>query len=534
MKQLIFARAGRLIAAFALVAASSACVTKTIATDPTKSPPTQGQSPVVLSTVSNTAEVRGFDKIRLVRLSEKGENPLAGVTFDKYELLRVAPGMARDTALFVGNLPAGNYYITDLVDTRSNRKLDVSGGRQNPLGVFTVTAGAPVDLGRLIVTPLNTGVLHGRSKLVRSNAELLQRYSPDYARLFAVPVQGGWTKPPLETDRVEEFALARPVGADCMAELDDGRVAAASRLGSVLLRNLDGRWNIMRGPGIESLLCVLPVTLPDADLLAVGEFGALLKHVPGGTTLTPVDRGNLPVGNLMRIYGNPNVGWYVAHQDGDRLTFFHSKRLVGGDWQSVGSESVKAAFWGGEKQFFMWPTATGFAYSLYKGPMHFYDYATGAWTKRQVPENRRLVDLVVSPNNVLSVETIKGGMATAFGAVHVSRDDGRTWAAVEGPFKVMRSPAVQLADGTLLLYAGEVFGDVLLQASSDGGKTWKARPKHEQGVQMVALKSGGLLAYDSGYTGVFSIHSSRDGAQTWTPEYTTFDSKLLEMLIGPK
>ncbi|WP_338759115.1 sialidase family protein [Massilia sp. METH4] len=534
MKQNTFARAVRLIATLALAVAVSGCVTKTIATDPTKAPATQGQSPVVLSTTSNTAEVRGFDTIRLVRFSEPGENPLAVVTIDTYELRRVAPGMARDTALFVGNLPAGKYYITDLVDARSNLKLNVSRARHDTLGVFAVTAGAPVDLGRLIVTPLNTKVLHGRSRLVQSNAELLKRYSPEYARLFTVPVQGGWTKPPLETDRVEEYALTRPVGADCMSELDDGRVAAASRLGSVLLRDRGGRWNIVRGPGIESLLCVLPVTLPDADLLAVGEFGALLKHVPGATTLTPVDRGNLPLGNLMRIYGNPNVGWYVAHQDGDRLTFFHSRRLEGGDWQSVGSESVKAAFWGGEKQFFMWPTPTGFAYSLYKGPMHFYEYATGAWTKRPLPESRRIVDLFVSPNNVLSVETIKGGMAKAFGAVHVSRDDGRTWTAVEGPFKVMRSPAVELADGTLLLYAGEVFGKVQLQASGDGGKTWKARPENGQGGQMLPLNSGGLLAYDRGYTGVFSIHSSKDGAQTWTQEYTTFDSKFLEMLSGQK
>lgn len=529
MKQAHFAHAGRLIAALALAAALFGCVTKTVATDPTKAAPAAGQSPVVVSITSNTGQIRGFDTIRLTRFTSADANPLAVLHVDKYELRRVAPGMARDTALFVGNLPAGDYMFAELVDTRSNQKLDVHGHLFSSLGTITVKADAPVDLGRLIVTPLNSKVLYGRSERNKSNADLLKRFSPDYARLFAVPVQGGWSKPrPLE-DRVEEYALARPVGADCLTEMDDGRVAAASRLGAVLLRDRNEQWSTLRGPGIESLLCVLPVALPDADLLAVGEFGVLLKHVPGTTALTPVDTGNLPPGNLLRIDGNAGAGWYVAHQDRDQLTFFHSTRLEGGDWKPVGKESVKAAIWGGERQFFIWATKAGFAYSLYKGPMHVYEFATGTWSKRALPKGGRVVDLQVSPNDLLSIQTIKGSM-NMFGNAYVSSDDGRTWTEAGSNLKVIRSPVVQLSDGTMLMYASvDTFGKIELQASRDGGKTWTPRPPHESARMMTALKSGTVLLYDLGGSGVLTIRSSKDGGMTWTPEYTTFDSNFVEL-----
>ncbi|QGZ38345.1 hypothetical protein IP92_01344 [Pseudoduganella flava] len=528
MKQLNLARSVRLIAAFALTAMLAGCVTKTIATDPTKGPVAPGQSPVVVSITSNTGQIRGFDTIRLTRFSEPG-NPIAALTIDKFELRRVAPGMARDTALFVGSLPAGNYMFSELVDVRSNQKLNVTGHRASSLGKITVTADAPVDLGRLIVTPLNSKVLYGRSALVQSNADLLKRFSPDYARLFAVPVRGGWSGARPADDHVEEYALARPVGADCMTEMDDGRVVAASRLGAVLVRDKHAQWSTLRGPGIESLLCVLPVTLPDADLLAVGEFGALLKHVPGTTALTPVDTGNLPPGNLLRIAGNAGAGWYVAHQDRDQITFFHATRLEGGDWKPIGRESVKAAFWGGERQMFIWTTRTGFAYSLYKGPMQRYDFASGTWSKHPLPDGRRLVDLQVSPNGLLSVETIKGRM-NMFGNAYVSNDDGRTWTEAGSNLKVIRSPVLQLPDGTMLMYASvDTFGKVELQASRDGGKTWTPRPPHEYARMMAALKSGTVLLYDQGDSGVLTIRSSQDGGATWTQEYTTFDSNILEL-----
>jgi hypothetical protein len=61
----------------------------------------------------------------------------------------------------------------------------------------------------------------------------------------------------------------------------DGSVAVASRLGTVLMRSQQGRWRALRAPGLESVLCVLPVDLPDAELVAVGEFGTLLRKARG-------------------------------------------------------------------------------------------------------------------------------------------------------------------------------------------------------------------------------------------------------------
>lgn len=530
MNQFFAAATRRLLAAIAIASGISGCATTSMVGDPLKSPPVAGESPVVVSITSNTGQIRGFDTIYLTAYAPSTvPGAPSKPSMNTHIMSRVAPGMARDTALFVGKLPAGEYEIRELADLRSHKSLRVSGQSNGRLGMLTVSGDAPVDLGRLIITPLNEKVLYGRSERVTSNQELLTRFSPEYARLFAGQVKDGWNAPRSEDDEVERYALSRPVGADCVTELDDGRVAAASRLNTVLMREKDGRWHAARGPGIESLLCVLPVRLPDADLLAVGEFGALLKHAPGATTLTPVNTGNLPPGNLVRIAGNAVAGWYVAHQSGDDITLFHSVRLEQGDWKPVKHESVKASLWSGATQFFMWTTQNGFAYSLTGGPLQFFDFTTGQWTERALPENRRLTDMRIGANNLLSVLTgVSGGFGGVFGKVHVSNDEARTWTEIEGPYKVKIAPVVQLADGTMLLYGGALT-KAELQASRDGGKTWAHHADYEHGRLMVPLKSGTVIDMDLGQFGVFDIGVSVDGARTWQTGYSTFDRKFYEM-----
>jgi hypothetical protein len=520
----------RLSCAALLLGSLTACqITQTVS-DPVRSQPAAGESPVVVSITSNTAQLESFDTLELTRLSPRGmAGAVQSLVMQNYSLRRAAPGMARDTSVFIGRLPAGEYYLTKLHNGQTMLKL----GSASSIGVFTVAADSPVDLGRVIITPMASRILVGRSARVTANGDLLRRYSPEHARLFAGPTAPGWNGPRDAADRVEEFALSRPIGADCMSELADGRVVAASRMGTLLLREKTGRWDTLRAPGIESLLCVLPVQLPDADLLAVGEFGALLRHAPGAATLAPVDTGNLPPGNLLRIVGNPAAGWYIAHQGGDTVTIFHSRQLERGTWTVLTQAGIGGNLWNGANKFTMWPTREGFAWNVSGSPLHFYDFASGRWTDRPLPDNRRLISMEVSPTNLLSVVTKATGFGSVFGKVHVSGDDGRSWTEVASPFSIKDSPVVQLPDGSMLLDGG-VSGKTELHASSDGGKTWHRHADYLPGRYPHAFGSGLMIDASSAWSGISSLRSSSDGGRNWTVEYSTFDPAALGALLGSK
>ncbi|WP_175016788.1 sialidase family protein [Massilia sp. YMA4] len=516
--------AARLLALSA-TAALTGCTT--MATDPAKTGPVAGQVPVILSITSNTGQVRGTDLIHLDRFDTPGAATAAAGS-QSYTLRRVAAGIGRDTAAFVGNLPPGEYELTQFLDLGTHKSLRLGDSQRAALGRFTVAGSTAVDLGRVIITPLNEKVLVGQSTSLPSNRALLPRLPADYARLFAGTAGQAWSVAPEAALPVERYALNRPVGADCVTELADGRVVAASRLGALLVRATDGRWSALRGPSLESLLCVSPVALPDADLLAVGEYGTLLRHAPNGDKLIPVDTGNLPPGDLVRIEGSAGAGWYVAHRDGSALTIFRSDRLEAGDWQVVARESLAFSFWHGGVGFWMWPTKDGFGYSTSAGPLRFLDFATRQWRERALPDNRRLIDIRHSPTGLLSVLTSPGGgMGGIFAKVHTSLDGGEHWTAIESPFKVVISPVTQLANGTMLMYGGAMT-QAELQSSTDNGKTWSRLADYQHGQVFHALKSGLLVDADLGQFGIFDLRSSGDGGRHWKIEYTTFDRAFYE------
>ena len=499
-----------------LAATLLACASTTVSVDPLKTAPAPGQSTVAVSVTANTGQIRGFDEVRVRRAGSD----------DTYVLRQVAPGMARDTTLFVGVLPAGEYEFASMRDTRAQKLLALSANGIATIGRFSVAGGQPVDLGRLLITPVNNNFLYGRAPMAGNNQRLMQRYAPDYLRLFAAGAQRGWTGERNAQDRVEEYATFRPVGADCISEMADGSVVAASRLGAVLQRNAGGSWRVLRSPGLESLLCVLPVDLPDADLLAVGELNTLLRRAPGASTLAPLDTGNLPPGSLLRIAGNASAGWYVALLQGGLVTIFHSKALEQGDWKPVRQEQLYHSKWYGASQFWMWPTAQGLAYAVTAGPVHMLDFASGQWSKRALPNDWQIADIRTNPTGMWGLLALPPGGDQA-PLAFTSRNMGQDWEALKLPLAARLAPPQQTADGTLLAYGGNG-GKYELLASRDAGRNWASVAQFEAGRTLFPLKSGGLLDTDMGLQGVSAIMYSPDGGRTWQTEYTNYNPKAAD------
>jgi hypothetical protein len=321
----------------------------------------------------------------------------------------------------------------------------------------------------------------------------------------------------------------RPVGADCTSELADGSMVAASRLGALLVRSPQGRWRVLGSPGMESLLCVLPTALPEAELVAVGEFGTMLRKPRGSDELLSVNTGNLPPGNLIHLAGNPQAGWYLVHQNGDDITLYHARQLEGGDWQALRKENIALSIWSGRNAIWAWHDDLGMGYALSTGGIYHLDFATAAWSKGAAPASARLVTYRRGLNGTVGILTSPGGgFAGVFASVYFSRDDGKSWMPINAPFNVKVSPVVQLKDGRLVM-AGGVFGKAELQISSDDGKTWTRHADYELARTFMPLANGDILDFDSGQFGVFTIRRSVDDGKTWQVEYSNFDRAAYEL-----
>jgi hypothetical protein len=463
---------------------------------------------------------------RISELQAKGEPDVT----QHFILKQVVPGMARDTSLFIGALPPGEYYFDSFSDSKTNKILRIPAASKL-LDHFVVGSTTPVDLGRLVVTPLNTNVVYGRSKKVSNNTVLMQRFSPRHAALFAAGTESGWKTGPDGSagDAVEGYAMAKPVGADCITELADGSVIAASRLGTVMRRSSSGRWGGFRSEGLESVLCVIPSDLPDTELIAVGEFNTLLRKPRKENKLVAVDTGDLPPGNLLRIYGSAQAGWVVAQQRDTEITLYHSQQLESGKWTALRKESIAPNFWSGGSAFWTWKTATGFGYVTSAGPFRFYDEKTASWTEAPVPNNARIINISENPNGEFGLLTSPGGgFGGIFATAWFSKDQAKTWKTVELPFKIKAYPVQFTMDGAMLAPGG-VMATQELQISRDEGRSWTHHAPYDLERRFVVLKNGDMIDVNGGAFGLFSIRASKDGGKTWHYEYSNFDKAAYDM-----
>jgi hypothetical protein len=95
----------------------------------------------------NTAQVNQFDQLTVRKLPAPGA-PQTAVR-EQHVLRQVSQGLARDTSLFVGSLPEGEYTFDRMVDVDTNRALNMGEGGRRLLGNFRVKAGARFGLARI-------------------------------------------------------------------------------------------------------------------------------------------------------------------------------------------------------------------------------------------------------------------------------------------------------------------------------------------------------------------------------------------------
>ncbi|MBI5926194.1 MAG: hypothetical protein HY836_11395 [Aquabacterium sp.] len=493
-----------------------------VANVPGKDAVSANQGVLMLSVTSNSPRSGQFDSVVLERVDQT-----AGFTI-RYQLNQVSKGLARDTALYVGAVPAGSYKIARFnvgyPGVPGSIFVELNPAAQDRIGRLNVKPGETQDLGRLVVTNLSGGVLVGRSELIKSNVELVKRFATD-AAMYAEHVNGsGWDSRRDPADRTEEFALETPAGANALCELSSGEVVAASRVGSILVRNWVGKWRRIGIDGLESLLWLKPVEEPGNRLVAVGEFNTIVKV---GEDWIPqrLSAGNLPPGNLIYVDGNSKVGWYVALSTRNKVTIYRADSIDKGDWKPVRAADVSYSMWNGASNFWAWPTAEGFGYALSNGELHWFNFSSGNWTQTSAPERRRISDVQPSPNGALGLlSSPGGGLGGFFAGVHFTLDRGKSWQTIDSPFKVNEKAPVLLASGALLMQ-GSALSEKDLYYRAQSSDAWtKMSANVYISEQLVELPTTGLFAIDDGSTasGYASIRRSIDDGRTWQIEYSNF------------
>jgi len=514
------------LAIAALLGLGSACAPPTtVVAAPTASSLTAGEGVVLVSLTANTARSGQFGSLEVRRAEAPGQ------PVHDYLLTQVSEGLSRDTSLFIGSLPPGEYTFSRL--HAGQQFVALGQGSQALLGRFRVEADQTVDLGRIILTGLNSKILLGRSVKAMDNGDLLRAVSPDRLPLLERKKGEGWLAPRGKDDLVEAYAQSQPVGADGLTELAEGYVAGGSRMGMLLVRHPAGRWAPLATGRLSSLLSLCPWEGAGHRLVAAGEFLTLVR-VGLDWKVTAIDPGNLPPGNLFFITGSEARGWVVGHQSGRSLTFFRSAKLEGGNWKPLRQETVKDSIWSGRNQVWAWPTPRGFAYATTFGGMQAFDREKEAWSRIQVPGDRNILGVSIQERWAL-LTSPGGGFAGIFATEFTSTDQGGSWVELKGPFNAKLQPPCVMPGGRILQQGG--IGKPELQLSEDGGATWTlVSDKIAVRERLVATPTQGVFAVDDGggSFGFASIRRSTDAGRAWQLELTNFNRAAYDREHPPK
>ena len=297
-----------------------------------------------------------------------------------------------------------------------------------------------------------------------------------------------------------------------LQRLPDGRIAAGSNLGQVLLRDPATGWQRI---DLEDPREITALYAPDGNrMVAGGEEGLLVSTQDGGKTWArhkPAIAGGL----IVHIAEREGEVFVLSVVDDD--FWLHSTRDLGsGEWRELRHE--KMDFLGLRIHPHMQAMGAlheGRYYMVVPGQaIHILDLGTRTWSSAKPDSPLRFMGAV------------KDGFAYATGAInrvapYLSRDGGATWKKLENRCTATFSGVLSVAflspnEAYLLCYeVGMWSNSYAIKRTADGGATWKDVLADVPGRPYQMYATPEVLLY-SDVTG--QIHASRDGGATWAEE----------------
>ncbi|GEM_PF-4745941 len=468
--------------------------------------PTEGI--LVLSITSNSARVPP-EALLVIEPTESRSNRRSNVLLGSLSI-----GYSRDTMLFAGVVPSGEYTLARLDYSKQYLFL---ASPSKAIGTFKVGEGEVVDLGRLVITDTGTGFAMGRSGTISDNLNLMKILSPENAALLERPHGKGWTRP--GADPVEGVARAKPTGVEALTEMPNGDIVASCRMGVILARH-QGIWSSHCAPTLDSLLTLTPVE-GSADLLvAGGEFRSFMR-VDANWTFHPIAPGNLPMGNIFMIAQDTVANtWVVGMIWGHEMTYLRSATLEDGDWKVIRKDQLRGTLWNGMGEIWAWRDKNAAYVATTYDAIMAYTFGTGEWRRIDVPENLEIADLSIGD----AWSIMARGKIALLSKYYISRDQGKSWVNCKPSFNIKLRTPVAIPGGRLLHLGGRYL--IGLRATNDGGKTWEDLPDINGGhwFRLFSTPTQGVYAVCDGTglhaPGTATILNSMDGGKSWKLEFT--------------
>lgn len=456
--------------------------------DPADGPLAEGEGAVIVAVTLNTSRVSPFETLVLAQVLPQGSDEKPGRFFFRSKV----NSLSRDTNLFIGTLPAGEYRLALLSDESTNRYFEFPDIGNDAAGIIRVEAGATVDLGRLVITDYgNNGALAGRSGHARDNRELVARFAIRYDRLYDRKVVDGWPAPSASS-LAEVFAMRQPAGVDGPVELPDGTLLAGSRMGAIVKRGTNGQWSLFgRTGGLDAIHWIAPVDDAEAIAYAVGDNNTLARVLKDGK-VEVVPPGNLPGGNLFFAARSPDrKEWIVGLQTMIDAGFYRSDSIENGHWTRLRGEHIASYEWIVKPTVRAWVGSEGIEYAvLGTDRMGCYSWATREWQDARLPSRREFVSVAALPDGRVGAAVTAGwGSGGAGQKAMLGSQCGRQWQDLRSSYDRPLLPPLVFADGQMLESNGK-------QVKSKGGvgNAWTvANPAHGFHRDVWVFPSGAIL-----------------------------------------
>ncbi|CAM3860768.1 WD40/YVTN/BNR-like repeat-containing protein [Parendozoicomonas haliclonae] len=408
------------------------------------------------------------------------------------------------SGLFVGSLPEGKYYITQIKGLSGSFRIHP----KNDSLHFEIRAGEVSDLGRVLISKLEDETYRiSRSTTVNNNKNLMASNLGEYKKtITSLPVSNKeTTQLDLES---EKTALNGIKHITNITEGKNGELFATSRMGEILTLTKNNKWErVSISPNLASITSLSEYN--DNQFIISDDLGFIYLVKKQDGTHKEVDRGNLPGGKIYFLSHSPNKDkWFIGlRHDGEGI-LYTADRLNNADWEEVRKDRFdNDGFSGISYKIWAWNYNGGFAYLPKDSDSVFcYRYDNNEWKKNALPKSSYINDISHFDQSS-SFGILEGVMNHT---LYVTKNCGKTWTLVPSESLPNRTPPLLTPDGEIYLSGG--IPDNGVYTSTDFGGTWSKASKQPAITKKVwGTKNNGLFGKnDQG-----RVRVSTDNGKNW-------------------
>lgn len=478
---------------------------------------------VIASAVINSNEVAGINFISLERLDDQGPTKW-------YVFPNQVNGVSRDQGFFAGSVPAGPYRV-DAIHFLPKKNVSttyIKFDKSSLPGPLMVQPGQTTDLGMMLVTAVDSQVSAVRSTFYPDSKTLAAHYFKGDKSLVQNSVEGWHLSRTDDELEVEIYAQDHPQAIDAFYETRERRLLAGARMGTILERTPQGRWQIAARLGTYEGVAALAQLPGSQGLLAITYRGQGFMVKDNKSQLLPMI---LPAGDILFLKHSDDFStWLLGVEKEDwGLQLYKTNNVLNGSWELLTSfKSRVDSYVEKDRQSFAFNLPGQFVFSaMNQKKLYCFDYATQKGTLVDAPY-MAILDMNANPvTGDISVMAGPGfGLTGVSASSYSSGHCAGPWKKVEVPYTAQVAAPIFTSKQHRLVMGG-MLGDEGMYGSADGGETWRKYNNdavisvtgiYGLSEKTVVTRYNGVFRISEGSNGITKISQSQDHGLSWKTE----------------